>query len=339
MFNYIFTLLLVLGLGVITLYKATKCNDTNWFMSIDYTKALKGIMCIIVILVHIPKAYSNKIQDMIGSFGYICVTIFFLFSAYGLMYSLKNKKDYLKTFWKKRILILIIPYFIVNCANTILFHENLNFYEILLKLCGLNDVNFITVLLIFYILFYIIGVSVKNNRLRDILYIVFPIVYSLINYYSGVNKWGVEALGFSYGIILFINFEKINRYIQSNIMKSLYIYTGISIILGLLYLKFKNVFFYGDYILKIFLGISLIITLFNITNRIKISNPILAFLGRISYEVYLLHRMIIAIVCKINGLSSWQFIYTVIFLTIFIAYFLNMIDNSIYTKIRREKNA
>ena len=229
MFNYIFTLLLVLGLGVITLYKATKCNDTNWFMSIDYTKALKGIMCIIVILVHIPKAYSNKIQDMIGSFGYICVTIFFLFSAYGLMYSLKNKKDYLKTFWKKRILILIIPYFIVNCANTILFHENLNFYEILLKLCGLNDVNFITVLLIFYILFYIIGVSVKNNRLRDILYIVFPIVYSLINYYSGVNKWGVEALGFSYGIILFINFEKINRYIQSNIMKSIYIYIYIYI--------------------------------------------------------------------------------------------------------------
>ena len=108
MINNILTLILILGLAVILFIKARIIEDRNWFMSIEYTKALKGIMCIIVILVHIPKMYSNMVQDTIGSFGYICVTLFFLFSAYGLMYSLENKKDYLKT---------LIPFILLMCLG------------------------------------------------------------------------------------------------------------------------------------------------------------------------------------------------------------------------------
>ena len=73
---------------------------------------IRAICCIIVVLVHIPQQHSNIIQDVIGSFGYIAVTLFFMLSAYGLKYSIENKKDYLKFFWKNRILVLLIPFWI-----------------------------------------------------------------------------------------------------------------------------------------------------------------------------------------------------------------------------------
>lgn len=49
-------------------------------MSLEDTTFLKGFWCIIVVLVHVPVAYQNRIQDILGSFAYVGVT-FFLWRA------------------------------------------------------------------------------------------------------------------------------------------------------------------------------------------------------------------------------------------------------------------
>lgn len=77
--------ILVLALAGITLWGIKYDPNKNSFMSIEDTTFLRGFWCIIVVLVHVPEAYQNGIQDMLGSFAYIGVTFFFMTSAYGLI--------------------------------------------------------------------------------------------------------------------------------------------------------------------------------------------------------------------------------------------------------------
>ena len=111
--------ILLLSLILITIYGA-KIEKRKDFFTFEDTKVLKGIICIIVILVHIPKSFQNPIQDMIGSFAYIGVTFFFLTSSYGLKYKMDNKQDYLNNFWQNRLSKLLVPAIIINIVASII---------------------------------------------------------------------------------------------------------------------------------------------------------------------------------------------------------------------------
>ena len=78
--------------------KSKRAENANDLFSKDYTSVLKGICCIVVVMVHIGPNYANFLQDAISSFGYICVTLFFMFSAYGMQLSVEYKKNYLNNF-------------------------------------------------------------------------------------------------------------------------------------------------------------------------------------------------------------------------------------------------
>ena len=43
-------------------------EDGKHFFDINNSNALRGFWCLIVVLVHIPVAHQNRIQDMIGKF-------------------------------------------------------------------------------------------------------------------------------------------------------------------------------------------------------------------------------------------------------------------------------
>lgn len=74
--------LVLLFMAFILIYKAKLTKDTSHFFNLTNTTAMRGFWCIIVILVHIPAVYQNRIQDLMGSFAYIGVTFFFMTSAY-----------------------------------------------------------------------------------------------------------------------------------------------------------------------------------------------------------------------------------------------------------------
>lgn len=111
--------------------------------------------------------------------------------------------------------------------------------------------------------------------------------------------------------------------------------TTASIILGVSYLKFKQVVFSGDYVLRILLGIALIMWVSSVTYRIKIGNKFSKLLGRISYEIFLLHGFSMSFFSQGSfGLSSGQFIILTFLLTVLLAYILNKIDNTISNMVK-----
>ena len=117
-FTYLMTALIPL-LGVIFLLQSRRGDDATFF-SKDYTDVFKGLCCLIVIYVHVKPERGNMLQDAIGSFAYVAVTFFFLVSAYGMLYGLKKKNDYLEKFWRNRLVSLLIPCFLVNVVGFIL---------------------------------------------------------------------------------------------------------------------------------------------------------------------------------------------------------------------------
>lgn len=164
-------------------------------------------------------------------------------------------------------------------------------------------------------------------------------LYSIGGYFTGVGfGWYVEALGFAYGFLL--GGKKCMTGVKS-IFDKYYIKVLIlaflsSAILGLVYLKFKTAYFWGEYLLRTVLGIALIILILTVMYRIKLGNRMNFLLGNISYEVYLIHGFVICILSLMgNLLNSGLFIVLTVLISIMIAIPLHKANQFVTSRIRK----
>lgn len=155
MLTYALMLVLILCMVLSVVCGLKYDKDKDSFMSVDNSKFLRGFWCIVVVLVHIPAAYQNRMQDMIGSFAYIGVTFFFMTSAYGLKYSIKHKKDYTEHFWRRRLPAILLPALIANAFDVMMSGIETNFQDF--TVVDFIDIsNWVKVLLLMYFTFWLI---------------------------------------------------------------------------------------------------------------------------------------------------------------------------------------
>ena len=193
-----FIALFLAGLLCVGIQRQGNCDS---FFDIENSNALRGFWCLIVILVHIPSAYQNRIQDMLGSFAYIGVTFFFMTSAYGLNLQISKKPEKLNTFWRKRIPKLLIPCLLVNIVSVIVvLIEGSEF-----SLRSIIQINpWVVWLLICYCFFWISNKLSGRGDWSNVLVIAFSsLVYGFRNQISGTT-WCPEIIGFVWGQLLFI---------------------------------------------------------------------------------------------------------------------------------------
>ena len=157
---------------------------------------------------------------------------------------------------------------------------------------------------------------------------------SLIDYFTKfkiTSRWIIEPLGFAYGIIVTKYVDNIKHWIVTQWLFKSIVLLATAGLVGIAYLKFKSVIFWGDYVLKIILQITIIIFIFTVIGKIKVGNKLNEFLGSISYEVYLLHPVAFALVASINEgiMNSGIFIVVSLLITIIAAYFLNVLGKFI----------
>lgn len=155
MITYVLMLVFVITIATISLYGIKIDKEKDSFMSLNDTNFMRGFWCIIVVLVHIPATYQNRIQDMFGSFAYIGVTFFFMTSAYGLKYSMMHKKGYMEHFWRRRFPALLIPALIANAFLVIAQAIGKGVSDLsLISFININD--WVKVLLLYYVAFWLI---------------------------------------------------------------------------------------------------------------------------------------------------------------------------------------
>lgn len=312
-------MILLLGLFLCTIFKARLHSGGNPdFFDLENTKAMRGLWCIVVVLVHTPAAYQNRIQDLVGSFAYIGVTFYFMASAYGLSLGMRKRPQSIRVFWRNRLPKLLIPQLLVNvlfCGLSFLLFREVPTVKSLLDISPWTKW-----LLVCYFFFWLSHLLCKDAGGADLLLCVLVTAFSLVLYClksAGIvtaTIWSTEIFGFLWGLLLAAYLPKMQALCKHKWLLKCAVSCGIALLLGLAYLKCKPVVFLGDYLLKIGLGLAIIGFILLLNTRISLGNKISSFLGGISYEVYLVHYYVFSLTARLlDGLSSGVYILLCIF--------------------------
>jgi len=162
-------------------------------------------------------------------------------------------------------------------------------------------------------------------------------IVSLRNYiYDG--GWPTEMFGFVWGIILVNRKEWFAERVKRRWLPISTILCIIAGIFGIMYLKFKPVPFYGDYLLKNNLGLVIMAFILAVNVRMAFRNRVSLFLESISYEVYLLHESVFGMLAFIApGISSGMFIGFSIVITVEVSWVIRMVGTRVIKIITTQK--
>ena len=112
-------MILVLIVWILLILVGINHNQQDFLYEMNII-ALRGICAIEIMLGHIGIVTGSIWLYPNRKAGILFVGVFFLLSGYGLMYSIENKKNYLKYFLYRKIQKLILPaYFIFFVAEWI----------------------------------------------------------------------------------------------------------------------------------------------------------------------------------------------------------------------------
>lgn len=290
-----FIVLLVIFAGTKIAPKGTYNED---YLSLKNTNALRGMCALIVAMQHTCAYQHDEWTAPFLYIGFLCTSIFFFLSGYGLMYGTENKKRYLKSFLKKRLLTVLIPYLLAN-AVYLCIRQSLGLEITLTEFAEMYKKGepyvsfswFIISIMYFYVLFYAVF-NVFRKNIAVFLMIPGSILYMYLVKAIGFDyHWYTTAFCFSGGVIWYRfrdTLTKIAR--RQNFLKFFLMFL---IMLALLFATFKNVYFYiaGSNITALCFQIVIMLCL----QKIRIHNFVLEYLGRISFEFYILHGIIIKI--------------------------------------------
>lgn len=281
--------------------------DGAHFFDRENSGAMRGFWCLIVVLVHVPAAYQNRLQDMLGSFAYVGVTFFFLTSAYGLRLAAVKRPESMARFWRNRLPKLLVPCVLANAVRMAAYAAGGSRVSpwMLVKIGG-----WVRWLLVCYLIFWLCYRFLPETY-RDWAVCGLTAAFSLTVYLMKpeVTTWCPEVLGFVWGILLGRWKNRFTGWTDKGWLAKNVGLCLLSGVLGVGYLMGKEIPFWGDYVLKIVLGMAILGLILGLNTKISIGNRVSRLLGTISYEVFLLHDVSFFMLEKaFPGLNSGVFI-------------------------------
>lgn len=223
-------------------------------------------------------------QECLHLWG-VGVAIFLFASGFGINESFK--KNGLRRYWIKKTARVLFPYAIVVTALE-LWHNNHTLPSYLLDITGLvTSYWYIGFLIKAYITYWIFTKFFHRYRIQLL------IVYSFVVLLSFPNIEAEQAFSFTLGVLVSVNFERITK-LDS---RQLIIIGSIGFVVGITFLAIKQLPWVRSYeskwlmnvvqcLIKMPIGI-FVICATTLTPKVC-ANKILQFIGKISYELYLL---------------------------------------------------
>lgn len=328
-----------------------KSSPRNGLFSFDKqrTTYLKGFCAIVVVFTHVPEIYGNPVQKAVHSFGFVAVTLFFLISAFGMSTSLERTPEgYLSHFWRNRLASLLVPCVLVNGCWVV--------YTMAIGQTAPGQLaarffllpRYVLVLLQYCLLFYVVmRIRAKTKLAPWTGYAVlgFGVIVSSLcahfakgadrDVFSAWNGWACERWGLVWGMLLFLFWKRIATSMDSRRRSKSLVAGMLSAALGIAYLSFKTVPFWGDYLLKTALGLGIICFVFLVVQNRKLGNGVTDWLGRISYEIYLSHGLAAALLVHcFPHLSSGPFIVSCLGMTLVISTGIHAVGSRIVSRLR-----
>lgn len=342
MIDLALTSVILLILVAALVYKAKIHPEENpAFFDMENTKAMRGFWAVIVVLVHVPAAYQNTVQDLVSSFGFIGVTFFFMTSAYGLTLGIEKRPSGIKTFWRDRLPKLLVPQFLANIVLSLLSLVLVNRRLSLNSFIGLN--SWLKFLLLCYLIFWVVHLFCRDRKRGGLIVCMAVASASMLIYwlkYADVIKtttWATELYGFIWGVLLALAFSRAVEFAKEKWMPKTAVFCAMALVLGVLYVfVLKQTVFFGDYLLKILLGFAITAFILLINSKISIGNKAIAFLGEISFEIYLVHGRVFDVLAVLfPKLSSGVFIIIGLSISIVLAAAIHCVSALIIKQVYR----
>ena len=281
-------------------------NDN--FLSIGNTKNEKGIAAILIVLHHLSQRVevSGPLVIM-GYTGFVLVAVFFFVSGYGLEYGLRNKPHYLKGFFRKRILPVLMPYWIVNSIDIVFYLLKGKVFtpaQYILSYLGIDFITgtwFVAAILLMYISFWIAFRSKESYIIFGMCMMGYCIICFALNLHS---SYTASIAAFVLGVIWNKIGIQVVTWIRKMYSLKLLICVGIFgfAFLGRLVLSSKDVNNQVvQFVLRNLVSVSFVICLIAITQKVQFRGKVLEWLGNISYELYIVHSVLLTMFADLDS--------------------------------------
>lgn len=308
-------------------------QDNMATFDLEKTNILKAILPLCIVAHHM--SYMTVLSEF-RTYGTVINSIFFALSGYGLSknYTLKGEK-YLKGFFQKRILKIIIPLLVVTLLYIILFGNIKDITNIIIALFskGASPLPyswFVYVLLYLYSSFYF-AYKYVPEKFRLLLIFILTFIFICVTYKLGYNKiWFYSVGAFPIGL-LYANYEKrIIFELQNRYVYFIVVLFFIMILRYLisLHLSFTDFVYFAIFPVVVFVLLSRV-------NTSKTNLTFVTFLSSISFELYLSQAMAMDV---FRGeffyvKSDWLYIFFVYVLLFFLAYVIHKFCSLVYKTI------
>lgn len=288
-------------------------------LSLDACKALQGFFGLLIIIHHIytflnTRGYMVEQIQWSARIGVYLIGFFFFCSGYGLMTSLRIKKDYLEGFVVKRVCIVLVPFFISNYAY--MFVEQLKGVrytpiELICSFFGLLLQNtqmwFAVEIMLLYLLFSLLFKYIKNEKLVIIIItalVMIMTIFSMLVFDKGkyinwfVGEWWYNTTPlFILGMIVAKKQEKLRQFTLKYYWLILCIAVILLVIFGTCARRMLQSHGYWTmlitdklitYLVQLPSVILFELVVILVMMKIKVGNRLLSFLGKFALEELLI---------------------------------------------------
>ena len=324
------------------------------YLNVKSTSGLRGFLALGIIFHHIsPLVKTGEEFSNFSYMGTYIVSIFFFLSAYGLYVQNESRENYLDNFLVKRLSKIIVPFFIISLIY--MFYRFLNgqlmdldFFANLFKKGSTIIYNgwFVDIIILMYIFFYISFKFFKNKFISIVINTVFITGYICLAIKLGYGFWWYNSVfPFIIGLIWAKNKEKIDGVLDRHYFIILVLVTVLLFASHQYDILFRYVHIEDSYSYALAANLdNIIFTIYFIIvflKKINFSNIYLILIGSISFELYMIHGLVISMLGKTlvsSRINDVIFTFFVLVLSLILAWIINKLVNRITRKVSLLQN-
>ena len=264
--------------------------------------------------------------------GRYIVALFFFLSGYGLYFQYSNNATYMENFLRKRLARILIPFTVfiiiyVIYRATLGEVVNVDFFLSFWRDHSNIVYNgwFVNSIIVLYVIFYV-SFKMKDSKSSFYMLTLLTLVYIFLKAYQNHGDWEyVSIMAFLLGIFWMKNRISIDKYIEENYFVFLVSFSILMYVFRHYEVIMKNIGITNKYVYYGIVGnlctMVFVVYFLLLTNKLDFSNKYLNFLGDISFEIYMIHGLVMHYLGKFFVSSPVNdVIYTIVVLLVSIVF-------------------
>ena len=303
------------------------------YLSNKSTKSLKGLLALFIIFHHVSQKITTGAN--FSNFEYMgryIVALFFFLSGYGLYFQYSNDATYMENFLRKRLTRIFIPFFVFIVIYVIYRASlgevvNVDFFLSFWRDHSNIIYNgwFINSIIVLYVIFYV-SFKKKDSKIAIFKLVFFTLVYIFWKVYQNHGDWEyVSIMAFFLGVFWMKDRSLIDKFIEKNYFVFLVLFSILMYVFRRYEVIMKNIGITNKYVYYGIVGnlctMIFVVYFLLLTNKLNFSNKYLDLLGDISFEIYMIHGLVMHYLGKFFVSSAVNdVIYTIVVLLVSIVF-------------------